>query len=415
MKKNYLISRRARGKLLKLVVLMKITFFLMLIFCLSVSANSFSQTFNFKFKNIELKKIFEEIKSQSNYSFVYNLKDLKDSEKISIDVKDKTIDEVLTIALDNSGLSYTIVDGVVIIKPATLNQTKIEQIEIKGKVTDEKGSVMPGVTIVVQGTINGVVTDSKGRYTIKAKKTDALRFSFIGYKTQIELIGDKTEINVRMKPTSENLEEVAVVAFGEQKKESVVSAITTVRADDLKTSSSDLTSTFAGKIAGLIGWQTGGLPGALTEEEMNTKFYIRGITSFQSKANIDPLILLDGVESSKLDLSRMAPEDIETFSVLKDASATAMYGARGANGIIVVTTKKGQEGSVYATARYEAVFSMPTKEIEVVDPINWMKMYNRALLTRNPEATPKYSVEQIERTASASIRIGCIPQMIGMT
>ena len=96
----------------------------------------------------------------------------------------------------------------------------------------------------------------------------------------------------------------------------------------------------------------------------------------------------------------MAPEDIETFSVLKDASATAMYGARGANGIIVVTTKKGQEGSVYATARYEAVFSMPTKEIEVVDPITWMKMYNQALLTRNPNATPKYSVEQINRTAS---------------
>ena len=114
------------------------------------------------------------------------------------------------------------------------------------------------------------------------------------------------------------------MAFGEQKKESVVSAITTVDARSLKSSSSDLTSQFTGKIAGMIGWQTGGIPGALTEEEMNTKFYIRGITSFQTSANVDPLILIDGVESSKLDLSRMVPEDIESFSVMKDASATAM-------------------------------------------------------------------------------------------
>ena len=122
----------------------------------------------------------------------------------------------------------------------------------------------------------------------------------------------------------------------------------------------------------------------MTEEEMNTKFYIRGITSFQSGANIDPLILIDGVESSKLDLARIAPEDIESFSVMKDASATAMYGARGANGVILVTTKKGEEGSVYTSLRYEAIASMPTREIEVVDPVTYMKMYNQAIMTRNP-------------------------------
>ncbi|MFR5657283.1 MAG: TonB-dependent receptor plug domain-containing protein, partial [Butyricimonas faecihominis] len=201
-------------------------------------------------------------------------------------------------------------------------------------------------------------------------------------------------------PSAENLEEVAVVAFGEQKKESVVSAITTVRPMDLKTSNSDLTASFAGKIAGIVGWQTGGLPGALTEDEMNTKFYVRGITSFQSGANIDPLILLDGVEVSKVDLARIAPEDIETLSVMKDASATAMYGARGANGVILVTTKKGEEGNVYASVRYEAIASMPTKKIDVVDPVTYMRMYNQALLSRDPTATPTYSEERIRRTES---------------
>ena len=253
---------------------------------------------------------------------------------------------------------------------------------------------------MIQGTTQGVATDTEGRYMINSRPEDALRFSFIGYKTEVVPLKGKTKLNVRLNPTAENIEEVTVVAFGEQKKESVVSAITTVDAKTLKSSSSDLTSQFAGKIAGIVGWQTGGIPGALTEEEMNTKFYIRGITSFQTNANIDPLILIDGVESSKLDLSRMTPEDIETFSVMKDASATAMYGARGANGVILITTKKGQEGSVYTSVRYEAVLSMPTKEIEVVDPINYMKMYNQALLARNPDATPQYSVERIERTGS---------------
>ena len=163
-------------------------------------------------------------------------------------------------------------------------------------------------------------------------------------------------MNVILSPASEDLEEVTVVAFGQQKKESVVSAITTVRPMDLKSSNSDLTSSFAGKIAGMVGWQTGGLPAALTEDEMNTKFYIRGITSFQTGANVDPLILLDGVESSKLDLARIAPEDIETFSVMKDASATAIYGPKASNGVIVITTKKGKVGKPAVTYSLTGTF-----------------------------------------------------------
>lgn len=147
-------------------------------------------------------------------------------------------------------------------------------------------------------------------------------------------------LSIELRPDSKMLKEVQVVAFGSQKKESVVSSITSIKPGELRTSSSDLTTSFAGKIPGMIAWQTGGLPGALTEEEMNTKFYVRGITSFQSGANTDPLILIDGVESSKLELSRLVVEDIESFNVMKDASATAMYGARGANGVILVTTKK---------------------------------------------------------------------------
>ena len=352
-------------------------------------------------KNATLETILAEINRQTGLDYGFQRNGSVDkNRRFTLEVTDITVEEALNTLLKDSPYDYVLEKNRIVI--VIREKKPVQLIAVTGRVVDEKGNPIPGATVLIQGTTQGVATDADGRYTINTRPEDALRISFIGYKTEVVPLKGKTKLNVRLNPTAENIEEVTVVAFGEQKKESVVSAITTVDARTLKSSSSDLTSQFAGKIAGIVGWQTGGIPGALTEEEMNTKFYIRGITSFQSKANIDPLILIDGVESSKLDLSRMTPEDIETFSVMKDASATAMYGARGANGVILITTKKGQEGSVYTSVRYEAVLSMPTREIEVVDPINYMKMYNQALLARNPDATPQYSVERIERTGSPS-------------
>ena len=350
-------------------------------------------------KNATLESILIEINQQTGIDYGFQSNGAVDkNRKFTLEVRDVTVEKALETLLKDSPYDYVFEKNRIVI--IVREKKPIQLVTVSGKIVDEKGNPIAGATVVIQGTTQGLATDAEGRYTIKVRPEDALRVSFIGYKTEVVPIKGKTKLNIRLNPTEENLEEVTVVAFGEQKKESVVSAITTVDARTLKSSSSDLTSQFTGKIAGIVGWQTGGLPGALTEEEMNTKFYIRGITSFQSKANIDPLILIDGVESSKLDLSRMVPEDIETFSVMKDASATAMYGARGANGVILITTKKGQEGSVYTSVRYEAVASMPTREIEVVNPVNYMKMYNQALLARNPSATPQYSVEHIERTGS---------------
>ena len=352
-------------------------------------------------KNATLETILAEINRQTGLDYGFQSNGSVDkNRRFTLEVTDITVEEALNTLLKDSPYDYVLEKNRIVI--VIREKKPVQLIAVTGRVVDEKGNPIPGATVLIQGTTQGVATDADGRYTINTRPEDALRISFIGYKTEVVPLKGKTKLNVRLNPTAENIEEVTVVAFGEQKKESVVSAITTVDARTLKSSSSDLTSQFAGKIAGIVGWQTGGIPGALAEEEMHTKFYIRGITSFQSKANIDPLILIDGVESSKLDLSRMTPEDIETFSVMKDASATAMYGARGANGVILITTKKGQEGSVYTSVRYEAVLSMPTREIEVVDPINYMKMYNQALLARNPDATPQYSVERIERTGSPS-------------
>lgn len=273
---------------------------------------------------------------------------------------------------------------------------------ITGKVFDEKGVGLPGVSVIVQGKEGGTVTDEKGKYSIKVAQDDALTFSFIGYKTEIILVDDKKELDVQMKSTTQDLGDVTVVAFGEQKKESVVGSITTVSAEDLKSSNSDLTSSFTGKIAGLIGWDQGGSVGALTEDEMNTKFYIRGITSYSTGGNTDPLILLDGIEVGKLDLARIDPEDIESFNVMKDASATAMYGARGANGVIYVKTKRGKEGNIRTNFNYSRIYSMPTDEIDVVSPKRWMELYNEASIDRGSASSAKYSRDKIQRTNNSN-------------
>lgn len=320
----------------------------------------------------------------------------KETKRVTLKRDNITVLEAVKACLEGTNLTCEQqANGKILVAEKQVKK-EVNIVTVTGRVVDDKGYPIPGASVVVYGTTQGVATDADGRYTLSMMPDGVIEVSFIGYKKEtIPVKGQKT-VNVILRPTSENIEEVQVVAFGTQKKESVVSAITTIRPMDLKSSSSDLTSQLAGRIAGIIGWQTGGAPGALTEEEMNTKFYIRGISS--SMGASEPLVLIDGVESSRLDLSRMAPEDIESFSVLKDASATAMYGARGANGVILVTTKKGEEGSVYTSVRYEAVMSTPTDEIDVVDPKTYMRMYNEAMLARDPKSTPMYSVERIERT-----------------
>lgn len=346
--------------------------------------------------------ILSEIKKQTGLAYGFkNSSHANREEYFSINVKRVSVDSALNVLLKDSKYSYQIVGDLILITDKVLKQTVKENLmKVSGRVTDEQGNPIPGATILIHGTTTGVASDENGRYELDVQPEDVLVISFIGYKTEVKPIQGKAVLDVILKSEMQDLEEVTVVAFGEQKKESVVGSITTVRPMDLKTSSSDLTAGFVGRIPGLIGWKTGGLPVALTEDEMNNEFYIRGIASFNTNANTDPLILLDGVEVSKLDLSRIPVEDIETFSVMKDASATAMYGARGANGVILVTTKKGEAGSVYTTARYEMVVTAPTRVIDVVDPIDYMRYYNRALIGRSASATPKYSVETINRTAS---------------
>ncbi|GAP73315.1 TonB-dependent receptor plug [Candidatus Symbiothrix dinenymphae] len=251
---------------------------------------------------------------------------------------------------------------------------------------------MPGVNITIKGSTRGVATDLDGSFKIDVSPTDVLDVTFLGYDLYSVEVGDKTSLVIPLKPKSNELDEVTVVAFGKQKKSSVIASIETIKASDLRVPASNMTSAFAGKIPGVISYQTTGEPGA-----DNAKFFVRGVTTFGYKT--DPLILIDGFEATTDDLARMQPDDIESFSVLKDASATVLYGARGANGIILVSTKSGREGTVKINARVDVNVTTPTQMPELMDGVDYMRLSNQTQLSRNPNATPKYSEQKIYATA----------------
>ncbi len=266
-----------------------------------------------------------------------------------------------------------------------------QNLTVKGVVVDESANPLPGVTILIEGSTRGVTTDTDGSYYIDVKPTDRLIFSFIGLETQTIDVAGRTVINVVLKEQAELLEEVQVVAFGKQKKESVISSISTVKPAELKVPSSNLTTALAGRMSGVISYQRSGEPG-----RDDADFFIRGVTSFGYSAR--PLILLDGLEVSSSDLARMQPDDIASFSIMKDATATSLYGARGANGVILVTTKEGREGKAKTSFRYETSISSPTDKVELADPITYMRLGNEAIKTRDPLGAIRYSREKIDKT-----------------
>ena len=272
---------------------------------------------------------------------------------------------------------------------AAVAQTKT----VKGVIYEEEtGEPMPGATVSVEGSTRGVMTDLDGSFELTGvKPTDKLKFECLGKETQVLQVGTMTNFVVKLKNAANELDEVTVVAFGKQRKESVIGSISTVDVKTLKVPSSNLTTALAGNVAGVIAYQRTGEPG-----QDNADFFVRGITTFG--ANTSPLILIDNIELISTDLARLQPDDIESFSIMKDATATALYGARGANGVIFVTTKRGQEGPAKIFARVETSISAPTDVVELADPVTYMKSYNEAISTRDPLGELMYTYDKIEQT-----------------
>ncbi len=378
---------------------MKLSIVLLLFTYTSLWASDVSgQRINLDLKEAPIEKVLEAIREQGRYSFVYQSQIFPRDLKINIRTKNASIDSVMDKLLLNTPLYYKKIDRnlfVILTRnvPPPVTDARRPPILVQGSVKDRAGGMLQNVSVYVKGTQNGTLTNEKGEFTLNANLYDSLEISSVGYKTQYVFIADSRPLIIVLDGEDGSMNEVAVVAFSKQKKASMVASITSIKPSELRMPSSNLTNSLAGRLAGMVAYQRSGEPG-----QDNAAFFIRGITSFGASAKKDPLILIDGIELSPNDLARLNPDDIASFSIMKDAMATALYGARGANGVILVTTKEGKEGKMNFDLRFENSFSSPTQRLETADPVTFMRMHNEAVKTRDPNGQTLYTDEQITFT-----------------
>ena len=367
---------------------------------LSLEANATAQNelIDMKLNNITVLEAIKAVEKQTTYKFVYNNADVNVSRRVNVNATNVSIEAVAAVIFAGYDVSIKGNNVIITLNKKTDPVTEAQQQQertVTGTVIDAATKEpLIGVSIRIKGTGIGVVTDLDGNYTINIRNSrDILEFSYIGFASQEIPVENLAVIDVQMRTDATTLDEVVVVGAGVQKKVSVTGSITSVKGSMLKVPSSSLTSALAGQLAGVISVTSSGAPGSTSD------FYIRGVGTFGGRAT--PLIMLDDVEISAGDLNNIPAETIESFSILKDASATAIYGSRGANGVMLIKTKNGNENErTRVNVTLENSINTPMNFPEFVDGATWMELYNEALLARNPNADQKYSQEVIDATRS---------------
>ena len=337
---------------IKTLLVMKLTSVLLLAACLQVSAKGNGQNISISQRNTTLEKVFKEIHIKTGYQFFYHDELLQQAKKFDISVKNASIEQVLDLCFKDQPLNFTITEKAITIKRKEEVEVDVSNappsppvlIKVTGKITDDKGQPLEGATILVQGTNNGVKSDADGDFSIDAAPNSTLVISYIGFETTEVKIGNQANISVQMKPSIAIGEQIVVVGYGTQKKKDITGSVAVVDMRAMK-------SIPAGSaVQGLQGQASGvnvissGVPGG------PSNIFIRGVSSF---GNTQPLVLVDGVQT---DLNNIISDDIESMQVLKDAGAAAIYGVRGSNGVIVVTTKKGKKGQPIIT--YDSYYGL---------------------------------------------------------
>ena len=329
-----------RSRLLsKTLLVMKLTTILILAALLQVSAKGVAQKISLKAKNAPLVKVLSEIERQSGYSFWYRSSLLKNVDKISIELKDVNIDEALKKCLNSQGFEYIIVDHTIIIKlpgEKTDYQAPLPPAHIKGKVTAADGTPLIGVSVLVKNTQRGTTTDANGEFSISVNKGEVLVFSYVGYDPKELAFNDQPFVAVNLAESKVTLSDFVVVGYGKQNRAALTSAISTVKAEDLNRGAiSDVGQLLQGKVPGLNISASG-------DPNKPAAVVMRGASTINSSQT--PFYVIDGIPGA--DISVIAPDDVASIDVLKDAAATAIYGNRGANGVIMVTTRRGRSGQM---------------------------------------------------------------------
>ena len=392
---NYRTIRR------KLILKMKLVVLLICIIGLTGSyASVYSQQtkLNLNVQKATVKDVLKLIEDQSEFSFMYNASKIDVYREIDLNVEKSSIEDVLKKIFAGEDVSYKVIDrNIIITKTDSEYLLDQQQKSISGKVTDSSGNPLPGVTVIVKGSTSGVITDANGNFIIpNISKEATLQFSFVGMKTKEVKVLAKMSINIAMEEETVGIDEVVAIGYTSQSRHKLISSIATVNSDVLvKRVATDPGSLLQGKLPGLSVVQNSGEPG-----NEGLQLRIRGLGTF-SGAGSNPLIIVDGLPGS---LSAINANDIESVTVLKDAASAAIYGSRGANGVIVVKTKKGSNNEFSITYNYNVGITSATKLPDLItNSAQYMELLNEA--EENSGGAPVYSQSQIDLYRNATDRV----------
>lgn len=374
---------------------------------LQVSAGtnlSYSQSvkINIHLENVDLQEVIWIMKKQTEFNFFYSNDEIQEIKGLDIEMNNASAETILDFCLKGTGLTYEVVHKAIIIKKAEnngpdlkisvpLKVNVLQRKELSGTVKDARGLPLPGVTVIVKGTTTGTITDNNGQFILSvAPDAKTLIFSFVGMKSQEFPITGKTTFSVVLKEELVGLDDVVVVGYGVQKKASVVGAISQVSGKDImKTGGvSSMSTALTGLLPGLVAIQTAsGQPGS-----ERAKLIIRSVSSWNGS---DPLVLIDGI---KRDMNDIDPNDVENISILKDASATAVYGVEGANGVILITTKRGLSGKTVLSFTGNVTMKTISRSPDILDSYQGLSLRNQAILSEmamNPASWNYYMPQQV--------------------
>lgn len=390
---------------LALTIMKYSTFVCFTVWCLCTMAwanNSYGQkaahtNISIKLKQVPLKEALQQMVSKADMTLAYADNLLPDVQLVDVNLESGNLLKSLERLIAPYQLSITEVDNVIVLKRKniereTLKVTQNKARNITGTVRDTTGTTLIGVSIRVKSQPSrGTSTDINGKFVLDVPDGAILVVSYVGFREQEIVVGNQTNFNIVLRAADSFLEQVSVVGYGVQKKVSLVGAQATIKPADLQLPVRNLSNSLGGRIAGVVSVQRSGEPGG-----DNADIWIRGISTFSSSLS-KPLVLVDGVPRAFSDVD---PEDIESFSILKDASATAVYGVRGANGVIIVNTKRGTPGKPKFNLRYNEAITTFTKLPEFVDGVTYMELSNEALTSRG--ALARYSQQAIDATRDQS-------------
>ena len=342
----------------------------MCFFAIGVSAQSGTEKISISFQEIPLKEAIQKIEKASNYVFFYDATETNVEQSVSLNAQNEEIRLAIRRMFAPTDISFSFQKNQILLEKKKNAETikKGAPRTVSGVITDNLGEPIIGATVTIKGTVTGVLTDIDGKYSINTREGEILEFRYIGYNSIEQKVKKSDVMNITLEESNINLDDVVIVGYGSQKKESVVSSVNSIKPSEIAIPARSLNNTLAGQIAGVIAIQRSGEPG-----NDDADFWIRGQSSYAGGTS--PLVLVDGVPRSMSDID---VDEIESFTVLKDAAATAVYGSEGANGVVLITSKRGRAQKTVVTFNAQYSIATPTRMPELMNSADYLSMWNEA-------------------------------------